>query len=278
MSANLPPTNLTGEAGPGTPSPPPPPTLDFYTKFNGKILIELDNTDGIPRTDQRLGPSGVQTNWVGRPTREGRRKKEGGKRRQLVTDRLPKKGAKPCHKCDFLASQTVRRWRKLFLPSCAGGSSAQPLATPPSLPHLYLPDCSRHKPCSTRELKREASPSILPLPPTPRLFPEAKQQHGAVFVEAGVESCTERQQIQPTPSYHCNYAFHCPDTKDDRMCGIGPVFHSVSALFLHLTVSEKRLAQQGNARLVPRLVDRGRGGVNGAVVQMPAKRGVVCSC
>lgn len=40
--------------------------------------------------------------------RSGEREKR-RKRRQLVTDSLPKRGAKPCHKCDILASQTVRR-------------------------------------------------------------------------------------------------------------------------------------------------------------------------
>lgn len=156
-------------------------------------------------------------------------------------------------------------WRKLR------STARHPSLPPASLsPRLLSPQALQYPGIKKRGLSLHPSP-LPPPPPPPRLFPEAKQQHGAAFVEAGVESCTERQQILPTPSYHCNYAFHCPDTKDDRMCGIGPVFHSVSTLFLHLTVSEKRLAQQGNARLVPHLVDRGRGGANGAVVQTPAK-------
>ncbi|CAJ1085388.1 Hypothetical predicted protein [Xyrichtys novacula] len=54
----------------------------------------------------------------------------------------------------------------------------------------------------------------------------SKQHHGSFFSEAFSE-----HQIRPSLSYHCNYAFHCPDTKDDRMCGIGPGFHYVSASF-----------------------------------------------
>lgn len=109
----------------------------------------------------------------------------------------------------------------------------------------------------------------LSLPP-PRLFPEAKQQHGAVFVGAGVESYTEQHQIWPAPSYHCNYAFHCPDTKDDRMCGIGPMFHNVSTSFC-INGLRERLVQQGNARLVPHLMDCIWGDTNRAFIQMLVK-------
>lgn len=94
--------------------------------------------------------------------------------------------------------------------------------------------------------KRRLSPSFLSLPPSlpSCLFPQAKQQC-AVFLEAGIESYAEQHQIWPAPSYHCNYAFHCPDTKDDRMCGIGNMFHYVSASFFALMVSEKDWSNRG---------------------------------
>jgi len=66
------------------------------------------------------------TNWIGRETREAteeKREEKKRKRRQLVTDSLPKKkkkGAKACHECEILASQTradtlpsFLDWRKL---------------------------------------------------------------------------------------------------------------------------------------------------------------------
>lgn len=43
--------------------------------------------------------------------------------------------------------------------------------------------------------KRRLSPLCSPSLPPPRLFPEAKQQRGAVFVEAGVEAYAEQHQI-----------------------------------------------------------------------------------
>lgn len=97
--------------------------------------------------------------------------------------------------------------------------------------------------------KRRHSPFF----PSPlACFPEAKQQCGAAFLEAGVEAYAEQHQI--CPSYHCNYAFHCPDTKDDRMCGIEIMFHNVSASFC-INGLRERLVQQGNARLVPHIMD-----------------------
>lgn len=102
--------------------------------------------------------------------------------------------------------------------------------------------------------KRRLSPLFSSSLPSARLFPDAKQQRGAVFLEAGVKAYAEQQQIWPGPSYHCNYAFHCPNTKDDRMCGIRTMFHNVSASFCINSLRE-RLVQQGNARLVPHMMD-----------------------
>lgn len=94
--------------------------------------------------------------------------------------------------------------------------------------------------------EKETPLPLFSLPPSlpSCLFPQAKQQC-AVFLEAGIESYAEQHQIWPAPSYHCNYAFHCPDTKDDRMCGIGNMFHYVSASFFALMVSEKDWSNRG---------------------------------
>lgn len=161
----------------GTRLPPSPPLLWdlFYAEIYGKIIgTGIKRRAGrIRQTDQPLS-SEIQTDRASERAGVlgGKHVKQEEKRRQLVTDSLPKTGAKPGHKCDILASQTVRRWRKLFLPSWAGGSSAHSLArslTPLSL--VSISDCSHHKPCRTQELKKRRR--SLPLPSLPSFSPFA---------------------------------------------------------------------------------------------------------
>lgn len=249
-------------------TPPPPPPWDTCAQMYGKTLDwNKRQLDCIRQTNQPLSCSAVavavqnpnKVGWKGDAwndrEREEQRKRKRRKRRQLVTDSLPKKKKKERalpqmrHSCKS-DSQTLAEtlpsflgWRKLRSLTRFLLSLSLRLLSPQALQNPGI--------------KETPLPFFLSLPPSlpsPRPFPEAKQQRGAVFVEAGVEAYAEQHQIWPAPSYHCNYAFHCPDTKDDRMCGIGTMFHNVSASFC-VTGLRERLVQQGNARLVPHVMD-----------------------
>lgn len=135
-----------GETCLGEISARPPPPWDLYAELEGAIL-DWNNRHlkRIRQTNQPLSSSGcsrAESKQTGLEGRHVKRQRDRGKGDSWSQTACQKKGAKLCHKCDILASQTVRRWRKLFLPSWAGGSSC----------------LSHHKPYRTQELKRDAVP------------------------------------------------------------------------------------------------------------------------
>lgn len=90
---------------------PPPSTFGLLHKILWEN-IGKKRQYGLYLTNQSASAAEQNPNKLGWKTREATKEqteKKRRKRRQLVTDRLPKKGAKPCHKCGILANQTVRR-------------------------------------------------------------------------------------------------------------------------------------------------------------------------